>query len=70
MRNSMVFCIKYLMVYCVRLSFGAYVADVHKLLYDVFEAFSVVQNSEALDILQNENFRSVKTNVVVNVLED
>ena len=41
-----------------------------QLLDDVFETFTMVESSEALDILQNEDFRSVWHDVVKDVLEN
>ena len=41
-----------------------------KLFDDVLETFTIVEGGKALDILQNEYFRSIVSDVIKDVLEN
>ena len=62
--------IQNLMMYSICLVFVVGVAYAGQLLDDVLETFTIVEGSEALDILQNEYFRSIVSDVVKDVLEN
>ena len=59
-----------LMMYSICLVFVVDVTYACELFDDVLQTFTIVEGGKALDIFQNEYFRSVVSDVVKDVLEN